>query len=200
MGDHGTSAVELPVRVVRPEIGRRRHRPLTAGAGLVLFVCLFLPAVDGCARPIAPVEAPPCWAPYLYGLVFAAAAVARGPQARAVIALALRVLAGCVIAGGAALLAAWPVAGIVELAAGLALAAAIGWTGAPERRIALSAIVLGALATVWFGAWCAAPGALAGVYLSLAGALALLAGGLVWLAEVAIALPARVPRVTVRRH
>jgi hypothetical protein len=193
VGESGTSAVELPLRVVRPEIGRRRHRPLTGVAGLVLFVCLFLPAVKGCATPIVPVDMPPFWVPYLYGFVFAAAALARSALGFTAVAIALRVISWLVIAGGVTMLAIAPLIGVIEIAVGLALLATVGWTGTSERRLALTAIAVGGLGAIWFAVWCASPGALIGVYLSLASALGLVGGGLVWLAEVAITPAVLVP-------
>jgi hypothetical protein len=189
----GTSAIELPLRVVRPEIGRRRHRPLTGVSGVVLFICMFLPAVEGCAHPIVPLDAPPLWVPYLHGFVFAVAPLARTALGLAAAAIALRVIAYLVIAGGATLLAVAPALGIAEIVVGIVLLAAIGVRGASEGRIAASAIALGGLATIWFAIWCASPGALVGVYLSLGSALGLFVGGLVWFAEVAITPRVRIP-------
>ena len=78
MGD--VFAVELPD--ARPFATRRRHRPLTGTAGILLFVCMFLPALRGCGTSqVVPHELPPFLPPYLYGLVFAIAVHARTQRA-----------------------------------------------------------------------------------------------------------------------
>jgi hypothetical protein len=200
VGDELGTAVDVPLRIVRPEIGRRRHRPLTGTAGVLLFVCMFLPAVKGCSEPVVPLDTPPFWVPYLYGFVFAAVALARTPLGFAVAAIALRVLAWLVIVGGTAMLVIAPPIGIIELALGLVLLAVIGWHGSSERRLALSAIAIGATSSAWFLFWCITPGALVGVLLSFASACGLLVGGLVWLAEIAIARSPRLPAAVLRNR
>jgi hypothetical protein len=76
-----------------------------------------------------------------------------------------------------------PPVGVVELFAGVAVLAAIGWTGYSERRAALAALVVGALCTMWFGLWASTREAMIGVYLAAIGSAGLLAGALVWLFE-----------------
>jgi len=44
-------------------------------------------------------------------------------------------------------------------------------------------VVLGAIASLWFALWCGTGRVLLGVELSLVSSVALLTGGLVWLAE-----------------
>jgi hypothetical protein len=59
-------------------------RGTTATAGLVLFVCLFLPAVMTCDRVDYPYRYPPLYPLYLFGLFSAALALARWPAHRTV--------------------------------------------------------------------------------------------------------------------
>ena len=185
--DVGASApIELPARPVMrrwPVAGRRRHRLLTGTSGLLLFVCMFLPAVDGCSAPIVPAQVPPLWGPDLYGAVFALVALARTQRGLALGTFALRTLAIIVVAaGGALVLAAAPI-GIAILLVGAMLVGTIGWSGVSERRLAGSAFVAGVLATGWFALWCMTPAALHGAYLSLASAAGLMAGATLWLRE-----------------
>ena len=174
---------------------RRKHRPVTGTAGILLFVCMFLPAVRGCNSSIAPVEVPPFWAPYLYGLVFAIAALARTQRGLLVGAIMMRVLAWFVVMSGLALATIAPAIGFFELIAGCVLAIAIGVTGASERRLATTALVIATMSTLWFGWWCTTDDALAGVYLSFMSSVGLWVGGLSWLVESAGA--AKIPRAEV---
>jgi len=47
----------------------RRFPRLSLPGGLLLTLCLFLPAVKGCDKPIYPYEVPAAYAPYLFGLL-----------------------------------------------------------------------------------------------------------------------------------
>lgn len=203
MGDHelGTSSgpIDLPARRVMPELARRRHRPLTGTAGILLFVCLFLPAVRGCHEPVVPLEVPPFWAPYLYGLVFAAIALARTDRGLAAGVTMLRILAWLVLVGGCAMLVTFPPIGVIEVLLGILLFATIGWHAASERRIAATAIMIGAIGTAWFALWACLPDALIGSYLALASSIGVFLGGMVWLGELAVQPDPRVPRAVARR-
>lgn len=195
--------VDLPRRRVELEIGRRRHRRITGAAGLLLFVCLFLPAVKGCSEPVYPITMPMFWHPYLYGIVLAVGAATLTTRGLRYTIVALRVLAWLTVIGGG-MLAITEVSelGIAEILLGGLLVAVIGTRGYSERRLAMVAIVVGALSLIWFGLWAVSPDGLIGVYLSTIASLGLLAGGLIWLGELAVldAAPIVLPHAQARRR
>lgn len=185
-----TNPIDLPRRRIELEVGKRRHRRITGSAGLLMFVCLFLPAVKGCNEPIYPVTMPMFWHPYLYGIVFALGTATVSLRALRCTVVALRVLAWLTVIGAALLAIATGGPGIVELVVGGCLVALIGTRGYCERRMAYTAIAVGTLSTLWFGLWVVTDSALVGVYLSTIASLGLLLGGVVWLAELTLARPA----------
>ncbi len=172
-----------PLRIVVP-VGRRRHRFFTAPSGLLLFVCLFLPAVDSCGTSVVPIEMPYFWHPYVFGLAFAVAAAGVTAGWARTTTTMLRVLAGITVAGGVVLLGLNIGMGVIEIVMGIVFLAAIGTRGHSERRSAITAIIVGVACTLWFGMWCGSTDALYGVYLSLFASIFLLAGALLWLSEI----------------
>lgn len=201
MGDDDLGAavaVELPVPHVRRAV--RQRRPLTGLAGVLLFACLFLPAVRGCHEPIVPLDTPPFWPPYLYGGVFAVVALVRSDAGVVAATLALRALAWLVIVGGGALMVVVPAIGAIELGLGVLLLAAIGWSGTSESRLVATGVLIGMIGTGWFALWSLSSDAMLGVYLALASSLGLLAGTLVWLADLAGPPRVEVPRCMIASH
>ena len=178
-------AVDLPRPRVDLQLGKRRHRRITGPSGLLLFICLFLPAVKGCGEPVYPLELPELIHPYLFGLVLAGGASVLTIRGMRKTISALRLLAWLTIAGACVLAVMVPGMAIIELVLGFILLAAIGQRGYSEKRAAITTIVVGLLSTLWFGAWAVSPDALIGVYLSTLGSVGLLVGGLVWLSETA---------------
>ncbi len=175
-------AVEPPD--VRPYADLCRHRPLTGTAGILLFICMFMPALRGCGdTTVVPLELPPFLPPYLYGFVFAFAALARSQRGVMASVVALRVMATLVTCAGFVVFLIAPTVGIVELSVGVVLIAAVGGRGYAEQRIALTALIMGAVCTLWFAMWSLTSSALLGVHLSLASSVALLVGGGVWYVE-----------------
>ncbi len=204
MGEHpgaAVGAVDLPTYRIFPESGTRRHRSVLGTAGILLFVCMFLPAMRGCGTaPVSPLDVPPFLPPYLFGLVFAIMASIRSSRAVFAGVIAVRFLAMLVALVGFMVFLIAPSVGIVELTVGMVLLTTIGVSGVSETRLAAATVIVGLVCTCWFGLWTASVDALYGVHLSLVSSIGLLIGGVVWLVETVIYPSALVPRAVVRRR
>jgi hypothetical protein len=198
--ESGSVAVDPPDRFVAQASRARRHRSLTGLSGILLFTCVFLPAVKGCGHPVMPYELPPFLPPYLYGLVFAVIAMTPSPRGVLCGVVALRVLATLVVTGSLVLFVVVPPVGALELLIGTVLFAIVGLSGTTEERVAGTGITVGVISILWFGFWSLTPDALVGVFLSLASSIGLFAGSLMWLRDLVSRTPLDVPRaVAVRR-
>ena len=154
-------------------------------AGVVLLLCLFLPAVKGCGdQAVYPLEVPYFWHPYLYGGVLAYAAVASTHRSLRRVTRVVRALTWAVFAGGVLMTATSFAFGIVLLGIGVVLLGAIGTKGVSEKRIAVTGIAVSVMSLLWFGLWSGSSDALIGVYMSLGASIFLLAGSLQWLSEI----------------
>src|SRR5205814_2005179 len=149
-------AVDPPISYLAPGTRARRHRSLTGLSGILLFACMFLPAIEGCNHPVIPYEVPPLLPPYLYGLVFAVIAMSWSPKRLSLWVTALRVLAVLVVAASVALVVIAPPAGVLELLLGAVLLLIVG-PGTTERHVAATGIAVGLISMIWFGFWSAAP-------------------------------------------
>jgi hypothetical protein len=195
MGDlERDDAVEPPVVGAAPGGGMRLHRRLTGLSGILLFVCMVLPAVKSCGQPVTPLEVPPFLPPYLYGLVLALIAMSRTSRGLAYGATALRVLAALIVLGSVVLVVIAPEIGVVELLIGVVLQVTIGVSRTTELRVVATGILVSLGSILWFGMWSVTSDALIGVYCSLASSIGLLAGCLGWLRELVIRRPVDVPR------
>jgi hypothetical protein len=198
--ESGSVAVDPPSRFVAPTSRARRHRSLTGLSGILLFTCVFLPAVQGCNHPVMPYEFPPFLPPYLYGLVFAVIAMTASPRGVLCGVLALRVLATLVVTGSVVLFVVVPPVGALELLIGTVLFAIVGLSGTTEERVAGTGITVGLISILWFGFWSLTPDALLGVYLSLASSCGLFVGSLMWLRELASRPAIDVPHAVAARR
>lgn len=180
----GTTAVDPPLVRIAPGTRIRRHRRVTALSGILLFACMFLPAVDACG-PVAPYQVPPVLPPYVYGLVFALIAISQTPRGLRHGIVALRAVSALVAIASLVVIPIVPEVGVPELVLGLLLLLIVGPSRTTESRVAASAGVVAVVAMPWFGLWCLEDGALIGVYLSLAGSTGLLLGAVLWRRELA---------------
>jgi hypothetical protein len=186
MDEHapGATAVDPPLSRIAPGTRIRRHRRVTALSGILLFACLFLPAVDACG-PVIPYELPPVAPPYVLGLVFALIAISQTPRALRRGIAALRMVSLLVAVAGLVVIAIVPELGVPELGSGIALLAIIGLSRTSEARVAAAVIAVAAVSMLWFALWCLDDSARCGAYLSLASSAGLLLGGVLWSRELA---------------
>ena len=169
-------------------LGRRTHRPFTSISGLVLFACLFLPAVKACGSPTYPYEIPAFTPPYAFGLAFALIALARTRRGLALGILGMRIVLGVLFLGGVVMVTEVAAIGFALIGIALVFFGILVGRTLPERRIAILCVVANCLWAVWFVLWCTDKGAMVGVYAGLLASLALVVSGVVWLGDIALSL------------
>ena len=169
-------------------VGRRTHRPFTSISGLLLFACLFLPAVRACGSPTYPYEIPAFTPPYAFGLAFALVALARTRRGVALGVLTLRIVLGLLFVGGVVMITQVAAIGFALIGLALVFFGILVSRTLPERQVARLCIVANILWAVWFVLWCTDRGAMVGVYLGLLASLGLVVSGVVWLGDIALSL------------
>jgi hypothetical protein len=200
MGDGMFGKAWVDARVA-PGGGVRMHRRLRGLSGMLLFACMFLPAVKGCHEPVTPAQVPPFLPPYLYGLVFALIAISRSSLGLVYGVIALRALAAVIVLGSIVVVVLAPLIAIIEMIAGAVLLVTVGLFRTTETRVAATGIVISVVSIFWFGIWSVRWDAFWGVYLSLGSSIGLLAGCVAWLRELVVRPPVDMPRaIAVARY
>ncbi len=160
-----------------------RHR-LIGTAGLLLFVCMFLPAVKGCHQPIYPVQTVVFTPPYLAGLVITVIALSKAGHTKGWL-FSLKLLAWLTAIG----LAAMAIAGLEAGWPALLILPAVGFVMAllsdaqePDIRAAKLSGMFALASTFWFGWLAGASGddGLFGLWISLVASVGLTIGCYAW--------------------
>jgi hypothetical protein len=193
--------VELEPGVVHSP--RRRHRAFTAPSGILLFVCLFLPAYRVCGSPAYPYELWPLATPYALGALVAVMALLGRPNEPHPLVVVIRGLMwatvigwGVYLIGLAASEGEWLPA-LVWAPVGTVILFLYG-RGRDEPAAARVTIATAVVSAVWFGLFCFDPGALAGIYIAAATAVIMLIGGLEWRREIQRDRAPRIPDARLR--
>jgi hypothetical protein len=173
-------------------------RSFTAIPGVVLLICLVLPAMRVCGHPELPIEFPPCYAAYLGGIGVIIMALARGRRGLIVGASLPPTLAILTLGGWFALATKSPAAPVVGLATvWLAVMAPFAIARRPvtsERLMACMALLQGLGSTAWAALIATDKDAMWGADVTLAAGIALIIGAVAWL-DVATCTP-ELPRAT----
>jgi hypothetical protein len=175
----------------------KRTRGVLGGSGVLLFVCMFLPAVKVCDQPRYPTQAPLLCVPYEFGLACAIVAVTIATYPH-VARWAMRAAAASLIFTGSAIIE--PV-GAVPIVFGATMLWVIGGRRVEiERGLAGATMAMGVAFTMWFFVL-AIDDAMYGVALSLAGTIGILTAGAKWVFDLG---PERaeptIPRATARER
>lgn len=182
----------------RPTVPRRRRLPLPAG--VVLALCIFLPALRVCGSPTYPITMPPFWSPYVLGALVAVMAAARTPRGMRAARVAISAIVVLTALGFGVLLVgshqAQPIAvGMFAFAVAFVV---VSRRGEPELRAAHATIGVGVGCAPWFALLAFDPDGMWGAWISLAASLALVVGGLEWRRQLRLARVDPVPRAIAR--
>ena len=174
----------------------RRARGLALPTGVVLALCIFLPALRVCGSPTYPITMPPFWSPYLLGVGIAwlaGARTLRGAAAALVFVKALIVLT----AVGWGVVAASSMEGLPIGLAFFAIGAlflAVTRRGPIEERAARATIGAAVICTAWFATLAFDPDGMWGAWISFGASLALVVLGLEWRRRARLERDEPVPR------
>ncbi len=160
----------------------RRARGLALPTGVVLALCIFLPALRVCGSPTYPITMPPFWSPYLLGVGVAWLAGARTLRGAAAALIFVKALIA-LTAVGWGVIACWSSDGVPFGAGFLGIGAlflAATHRGPFEERAARATIGTGAICTAWFAALAFDPDGMVGAWISFGASLALVVLGLEW--------------------
>lgn len=175
--------------IAHAEPGPLRQSKWTIAPGLVLFICLFLPAVKACDSTVYPIMVPLCYGPYLLGLLAAVIAwrgTARARVARLVVWLLMVVhfVVGPMVMVLDALLAPRSFT-LLEFAGSIAVLTLswfiVGRWHREDYQATLRALFIGSAASaIWFGMIVVDDDGLFGVHLSFGAAVALAGTTALW--------------------
>jgi hypothetical protein len=154
----------------------RRHRALTVPSSGLLAICLALPLFSQCGHPVYPIQLPPLWGPYLFGVVFGLAALS--PRVRSY-ALGLKIIVWATLLGMGFLFAIGGVGQILAIA--LAVWMALATLGdRSERTVARIGLAAGVSFAAWFGALSLDKDAMLGAFVSAIASIGVALGSLWW--------------------
>ncbi|HEY1551247.1 MAG TPA: hypothetical protein VGG28_25635 [Kofleriaceae bacterium] len=172
-------------------------RSFTAVPGVVLIVCLFLPAMRVCGDPTAPITFPPCYVAYIGGIGVIAMALARGRRmlkfgAALPPTLAVLTVGGCLMGDAATA----PFIAIATLWCAVMVPWLIVRRMPSERTMAVIALMQGLGSTAWATLLVTDKDGMWGADLTLCAGIALTIAAAIWVD--AVAHVPELPRAIVR--
>jgi hypothetical protein len=177
----------VPAAAPEPQLSRRRHhRFLTLPSSVLIVICMFLPTLEVCGKPVAPVQFPPFYSPYIIAALVFAAALLR-PWRVFGIGLALRIVMGATAVGFALPivfeLEAQPLAALAYVLCAIVLAIVIVPGRTHELLVARCATFGGLGSLIWFCVLAADRHALYGAHVSVFAAVMFTVGSAWWWIE-----------------
>jgi hypothetical protein len=181
----------------RPTSARRR---LALPGGVVLALCIFLPALRVCGSPTYPITMPPFWSPYVLGALVAVMAIARTPRGLRATLIAVAVIYVLNLIGWGVVTMSTLEGAPIGLGMLVLAGAFIALTrrGELELRAAHATLLVGLACTPWFALLAFDPDGMWGAWVSLGASLALVIAGLEWRRQVRLARTEPVPRAIAR--
>jgi hypothetical protein len=177
----------VPAGAPPPQLSRRRHhRFLTLPSSALIVICMFLPIVEVCGKPMYPVEFPPIWTPYVIAVLVFVAAMIR-PHRLYALVLGIRLVFGIT----ATIFCLWavdelapePITLLPIAILALSLAIVVIKARTHELMAARVGAVSSAAGAIWFGMISTDPDALFGAQVSVLATIALAIGCVWWWIE-----------------